>query len=74
MVDAMSHDTQDYATPRTPPRVLSVSDTAAVLAISKRGVYRLVEQGMLRPSRVGRRLRFRLSDLDEYLERTRGAP
>jgi excisionase family DNA binding protein len=70
----MSHDAQGvYAARRTPPPLLSVSDTAVVLGVSRRQVYRLVADGRLRPAgRVGQRLRVRTIDLDECLER--GSP
>jgi excisionase family DNA binding protein len=34
-------------------------------------VYRLVRSGALTPLRVGERLRFRVGDLEDYLERGR---
>jgi excisionase family DNA binding protein len=52
--------------------VLDVNTTARYLSTSRRTVYALVHAGALRPLRVGRRMRFRVADLDEYLER--GSP
>jgi excisionase family DNA binding protein len=70
----MSHDAQGvYAARPTPPPLLTVSETAVVLGISRRQVYRLVADGRLRPAgRVGQRLRFKPADLDDCLER--GSP
>jgi excisionase family DNA binding protein len=68
----MSHNVAAYEGERTLPRVLTVNDTAAVLGISRATVYRLVQSGDLRPVRVGRRLRFRLADLEDYLKRESG--
>ena len=52
--------------------LLTVNEAAAYLASSRWTVYRLVRRGELRALRVGDRLRFRLEELDAYLER--GAP
>ena len=48
---------------------MTVTETAAHLAVSKWTVYRLVREGELRGVRVGQRLRFREEDLVAYLER-----
>ncbi|CAN5349129.1 hypothetical protein BH20ACT13_BH20ACT13_25870 [soil metagenome] len=69
---AMAHNGAAYKDDRTLPRAISVNDTAAVLGISRATVYRLIQSGDLRPVRVGRRLRFRLEELDAYLERESG--
>ena len=66
----VSHEETTYDGARTLPRLLSIEDVASVLGVSKRTVWRLVASGELRPAgRVGRRLRFRLGDVDAYLER-----
>jgi excisionase family DNA binding protein len=49
----------------------TVDDVAALLAVSRKTVYRLTRRGELVPSRVGERLRFRPSEIDDYLERNR---
>jgi excisionase family DNA binding protein len=52
-------------------RLLTINDVAFRLAISRDTVYRLVRSGELIPVRAGERLRFRVSDLEDYLERGR---
>jgi excisionase family DNA binding protein len=56
-----------------PVPLLRVNDVAALLAIGRRTVYTLVAAGELPAVRVGERLRFRLEDVDAYLERRREA-
>ena len=51
-----------------PTAVLDVTEAAAYLAISRDTLLRLVKRGELPHTRVGVALRFRLTDLDEYLE------
>lgn len=51
-----------------PTAVLDSREAAAYLAISERGLYRLVQAGELPHTRVGKALRFRLVDLDLFLE------
>jgi excisionase family DNA binding protein len=51
-----------------PGRLLSVNEVAALLGISRRSVYRLLGERQLRASRVGKRLRFRPADVDDYLD------
>jgi excisionase family DNA binding protein len=65
---------ESYGATRTLPRFLSVNEVAAVLGVSRKTVYRLVNRGALSPVRVGSRMRFRLSELDEHLERSRESP
>jgi len=51
-----------------PTVVLDVHEAAAYLALNKETVYRLVRRGELPHTRIGRALRFRVVDLDLYLE------
>jgi nitrogen PTS system EIIA component len=48
---------------------MDVDEAARYLRASKAGIYRWVETGELKASRVGRLLRFRRTDLDEFVER-----
>jgi excisionase family DNA binding protein len=67
------HIAPTYAADRLDPeRLLTIADVAYRLAISRDTVYRLVRSGALAPLRVGDRLRFRVSDLEAYLERDTG--
>jgi excisionase family DNA binding protein len=54
-----------------PTGLLSVSDLARFLGISRPTVYRMVRRRELVPYRVGERLRFRCEDVHAYLERNR---
>jgi excisionase family DNA binding protein len=51
-----------------PPAVLDARAAAAYLAVHSETLYRLVRAGQLPHTRVGRALRFRLVDLERYLE------
>jgi excisionase family DNA binding protein len=51
------------------PALLTVNEAAAYLAVSRWTIYKLVRDGDVRALRVGERLRFRVSDLDEYASR-----
>lgn len=55
-----------------PTAVLDVREAAAYLAVEPLTVYRLVRSGELPHTRVGRLLRFRLEELDRYLEERTG--
>jgi excisionase family DNA binding protein len=50
---------------------MTVNEIAALLGVSRPSVYRMIRRGELVPYRVGERLRFRLEDVDAYLERSR---
>jgi excisionase family DNA binding protein len=51
-----------------PPAVLDARAAAAYLAVHIETLYRLARAGELPHTRVGRALRFRLVDLERYLE------
>jgi len=56
-------------TPFLPPgRLLSTAAVAARLNVSPRTVARLVHRGVLRGVRVGRVIRIRPDDLEDFLE------
>jgi excisionase family DNA binding protein len=55
--------------------LLSVNEVATYLGVTRRTVYRFVQDGNLRPVRVGERLRFRTEEVERYLaENTERAP
>jgi len=51
-----------------PTAVLDVHETAAYLAVTSGTVYRLVRSGELAHVRIGRSVRFRVVELNRYLE------
>ena len=53
---------------------LSTARAAARLGLAPRTLYRLVDRGEVGAYRFGRVLRFRLDDVDQYIERSRIAP
>lgn len=57
--------------PQTTPYFFSPSQVAALLAISKATLYRLVEKRTLPFYKIGGSLRFKHSDIVEYVERCR---
>lgn len=48
--------------------LLTVDDLAALLQVKKSWIYDEVEAGRLRCLRLGRQLRFRVADVDAYLQ------
>jgi excisionase family DNA binding protein len=55
----------------TPAEWLNANDAAKHLACTRDRLYDLVQLGKLEPRRDGRRLLFRRSDLDAYIEAAR---
>ena len=53
---------------------LSTAQAAARLGLSPRTLYRFVDRGEVAAYRFGRVLRFRLDDLDHFIERCRIEP
>jgi excisionase family DNA binding protein len=51
--------------------LLSISDVAGVLGVSRATIYALMRSGELVPIRVGERARFEPADVRSYLERHR---
>ena len=52
-----------------PTAVLDSREASAYLAVSESTLYRMVRDGEIPHTRVGRNIRFRLVDLDGYLEK-----
>ena len=50
-------------------RLLTVREVAARMRVSNMTVYRLIQAGDLRATRVGRNYRLRQGDVDTYLSR-----
>jgi excisionase family DNA binding protein len=57
----------DQSNDRTPTGYLTVSEVATALRVSNMTVYRLVSAGDLPSVRVGRCVRLRADDVDQYL-------
>jgi excisionase family DNA binding protein len=53
---------------------LSTARAAARLGITPRTLYRFVDRGDVEAHRIGRVLRFRLDELDQFIERCRIEP
>ena len=49
--------------------LLTVGEVAGVMRVSNMTVYRLIQAGDLRATRVGRSYRLREGDVDSYLDR-----
>ena len=54
--------------------ILDLEEVAKMLKVSERTVQREVTAGKLRAFRVGRSLRFRLTDVEKYMERQEVSP
>jgi excisionase family DNA binding protein len=55
--------------PFTEARLLTVSEVADLLRVSRMTVYRLIKDGEMSALRVGRSYRLREDDVDDYLSR-----
>ncbi len=55
-----------------PVMVYTVDETASILKVKKKTVYRLVEREMLKASKALRHLRITSKSLEEFLARTTG--
>jgi excisionase family DNA binding protein len=61
----------DSAMPTYDRRLRSAKQLGEDFGVSTRTIYQFVDQGLLRPSRVGRRLlRFSEEDIKEFLRRS----
>ena len=69
----MSHGKSLYEGHTTEPQLRTTASTARLLDCSVRTVYRLVDRGELSPVRLGRVLRFEVSEIERYLDRHREA-
>jgi excisionase family DNA binding protein len=67
----VSHDREVSVIERTDEPLRSTTKTAKLLDCSVRTVYRLVERGDLAPIRVGRVLRFEVSEIQRFLDQHR---
>jgi len=56
----------------TPENLLTVSDVAARLALSKKSIYRLIETGELKAVRFGNTVRIHPDDLRAFINERRG--
>jgi len=54
-----------------PTRLMTIPVAAGTLAVSPRTVRRLIDQGALTATRVGRQIRIHPADLQDYLTRAR---
>ena len=59
-------------TPEDTCSLLSPAEVAAIAGVSRKTIYREVERGELRATRVGHQIRIARGDLDLYLEREAG--
>jgi excisionase family DNA binding protein len=50
-------------------RLLTVSEVADLLRVSKMTVYRLIHEGQMSALRIGRSYRLREDDVDDYLSK-----
>jgi excisionase family DNA binding protein len=66
-----THAPPSSSSQRTLEPLLTIDETAAVLGISRRQVYTLLERRELPHVRVGERTRFLPADLRAYLEQHR---
>jgi excisionase family DNA binding protein len=55
--------------PFTEARLLTVSEVANLLRVSRMTVYRLIKEGQMSALRIGRSYRLREDDVDDYLSR-----
>lgn len=53
-------------------KLLTINETAEYLGVHRRTIYTFIQQSRLpAPVRVGQRLRFRMSDLDRFLNQSK---
>jgi excisionase family DNA binding protein len=69
----MSHDKAVSVVERTDNALKSSAKTAELLDCSVRTIYRLVERGDLAAVRLGRVLRFEVSEIRRYVDENREA-
>ncbi len=62
------------ATDRKDEAFLSLSETARMLGVSERTIHRWIHDGRLPVYKPGRAYRFRLSEIEAFLEERRGVP
>ncbi|MBX3406127.1 MAG: helix-turn-helix domain-containing protein [Phycisphaeraceae bacterium] len=55
-----------------PPEVMTISDLAEYLQVSKSSLYKLVQQGKVPGQKVGKHWRFRRHSIDAWLDLHQG--
>ena len=53
----------------SPTLLLTLNEARNTLRISRSKLYLLIEAGQINPVRIGRAIRFRLSDLEDFTSR-----
>jgi excisionase family DNA binding protein len=53
--------------------LLTVREAAQALSICERSLWTLTNEGLLRPVRIGRSVRYAVTDLQAYIDRCRAA-
>jgi len=61
-------------TDRNEETFLSLSETARLINVSERTIHRWIQDGRLPAYKPGRAYRFRMSDIEAFLEERRGVP
>jgi len=61
-------------TARNEETFLSLSETARLINVSERTIHRWIQDGRLPAYKPGRAYRFRMSDIEAFLEERRGVP
>ena len=64
------HEKPLYGVHVTEDRLLTVNAAASLLSVSRQSIYRLIRSKELQPVKVGKRLRFRVSEINRYLDRS----
>lgn len=54
------------------PQFLTVDEVARLLRVSKMTIFRLIQSGELKASRIARQFRIRATDFDDYVKTTAG--
>ncbi len=64
-------DRTDYQTVPEPEKLLRAKDVASILQVSRSNAYLLMKRGEIPTIRVGRAVRVRSSDLEEFIKQSR---
>jgi excisionase family DNA binding protein len=62
-------DPQSLSRSETPRLLLTICESGDLLRISRSKLYELMAEGQLHPVRIGRAVRFRISDLEDFASR-----
>ena len=68
MLEAYREHVAERASQNIPPKPLNAEQVAEILKISRSQTYELVRHGKLRAVRMGRLVRFRMQDVQAYIE------